>query len=114
MQIPNGSSGVETVPVTTIDAEVERLGLRIGLLKADVEGVELAVLRGAKQTLLRDRPELNIAIYHNEQLVTVPEWVQALGGYRLDFRQEAPFSWAAYSLAELRLFAIPFSFPLED
>ena len=42
---------------TTVDIEVERLGLdRVDLLKIDVETLELAVLRGATATLRRDKP----------------------------------------------------------
>lgn len=44
---------VETVEIelTTVDAEVERLGLRPTLVKIDVEGHELAVLTGMQATL---------------------------------------------------------------
>lgn len=55
-----------SVAVSTVDAEVERLkssisaeegcSPRVSFIKIDVEGAELAVLRGARKTLQEDRP----------------------------------------------------------
>lgn len=53
--LPGSVAAAETVPVTTLDAFVAREGLtRVDLVKMDVEGHELAVLRGA-EGLLRAR-----------------------------------------------------------
>lgn len=53
----------EPLPVerTTVDAEVERLGLEPVLVKIDVEGAELAVLAGMAHTL-ENRPVLLIEV----------------------------------------------------
>jgi FkbM family methyltransferase len=53
----------EPLPVerTTVDAEIERLGLAPVLVKIDVEGVELAVLAGMARALGR-RPALLIEV----------------------------------------------------
>jgi FkbM family methyltransferase len=54
-------SGSGTVPcrVTTIDDYVaEHRIQKIGLMKIDVEGFELHVLRGARRTILRDHPRI--------------------------------------------------------
>jgi FkbM family methyltransferase len=45
--------------LTTLDDFVEEHGIaRVDLIKADVEGAEIDVLRGARRTLARDRPIL--------------------------------------------------------
>ena len=49
----------EIVPLTTIDAAAEALGLeRLDFIKADIEGWELRLLHGAERTLKRFRPRL--------------------------------------------------------
>lgn len=58
--------GVEVVEQTTLD---EALGDRVpALVKIDVEGAELEVLRGARQALLRHRPALLIEVNDPEGL----------------------------------------------
>jgi FkbM family methyltransferase len=51
------------VEVTTLDAEVDELGLRPGIIKIDVEGAELDVLRGAERVLRTCRPRLFISLH---------------------------------------------------
>jgi len=53
--------GGDEVSVTTLDAFCEKEGLnRVDLLKIDVEGSEVALLRGAEQTIGRFHPVLMI------------------------------------------------------
>lgn len=52
---------------------------RFTYIKMDVEGGELEALKGAKETLKRDRPRLNIALYHrSEDIFTLPLAVKEL------------------------------------
>ena len=55
-----------TVPVVTIDDYCDANGLRPRCLKIDVEGGELAVLRGAIATLTSARPDLFIEFAADE------------------------------------------------
>jgi FkbM family methyltransferase len=48
--------GGATVPLTLLDEKVAAIGRPVALIKLDVEGHEAAVLRGARETLARDRP----------------------------------------------------------
>ena len=56
--------GIE-VNCTSIDAFVEERGLeRVDFIKADIEGAERYMLRGARNTLERYAPKLSICEYH--------------------------------------------------
>jgi FkbM family methyltransferase len=58
----NANTAVE---VTSLDAELEHLGLdRIDFLKADVEGAEIEMLKGARRTLEGSDARAAIASYH--------------------------------------------------
>lgn len=53
------------VPSTTIDAFVDAQGLeRVDFIKADIEGAEKEMLKGAYKTLARFSPKLAICTYH--------------------------------------------------
>jgi FkbM family methyltransferase len=82
--------GDRTVPVTTLDALTEELGLpRVDFVKIDVEGMEAQVLRSATETLRRHKPFIVAASYHTPQDITVlpqiikeaePSYVVECGG----------------------------------
>jgi FkbM family methyltransferase len=60
----DGGGSVD-IPVTTIDAIVESLGLkRVDYVKMDIEGAEREALAGAQRTLAAHRPRLMLAMYH--------------------------------------------------
>lgn len=61
------TQGPSTVKLTTLDLFAEEKGVEIGFIKADLEGMGLKMLRGAIETIQRDRPVLSLSIYHNQE-----------------------------------------------
>jgi FkbM family methyltransferase len=83
---PEDRGGRLRVPTVTLDDFVREADLdRLDLVKMDVEGAELRVLRGARGSLACHGPKLAIAAYHHDDdLVTIPEQLAGTGaGYRL-------------------------------
>jgi len=75
----------QTVNVTTLDQEVQNLGLIPNLIKIDVEGGELEVLQGAELTLEKYKPQLHLSLHPaalsklNQTPETVMEWLRQKG-----------------------------------
>ena len=57
--------GQTEADMITLDDYVEEHSLKIGLIKADVEGAEQMLLRGALRTIKEQKPALLISIYHS-------------------------------------------------
>ena len=54
------------------------------VIKADIEGAEMAMLRGATETISKFRPSLLIAAYHRQQdIMDIPLWIHDLN---LDYK----------------------------
>jgi FkbM family methyltransferase len=71
----------DDLPCRTLDS----LGLgRVDFIKMDVEGSELAALRGGEQTIREWKPKLAVSVYHRpEDFFTIPNWLNSLAlGYR--------------------------------
>jgi FkbM family methyltransferase len=84
--LPDGGDDQSiAVPTITLDDFVEQEGIEPGFVKMDVEGAELSVLSGARETLARVAPKLAIAAYHkDDDLVRIPEAIMSEGAdYRL-------------------------------
>jgi FkbM family methyltransferase len=58
--------GQVPVEVTTLDALVEELGIPPNLIKVDIEGAEIKLLRGAKKVLQEFRPVVFMAVHSKE------------------------------------------------
>lgn len=90
-----------TVPVRAIDDTPECHDATF--IKMDVEGSELDALKGAKETILRNKPKLAICIYHLQRdFVEIPNWIHSLvPEYKLYVRHHS------FSVNETVLYAIP-------
>lgn len=66
------------IPLISIDDYAERENLpRVDFIKMDIEGYELAALKGARKTLARSRPRLAISLYHRPQdFFEIPLWLK--------------------------------------
>lgn len=89
-RVGQGSVQVEAL---TLDSFVKREGIdRLDLIKLDIEGAELAALQGARETIRRFRPRLQICLYHQFQdLWELPLFVRELvPEYRLYVGHHSP------------------------
>jgi len=104
MQIASGggsSAITETadgasVEVTTVDKFVEANKLpRVDFIKMDVEGHELKVLAGARETIKTVKPSLALSAYHRgDDLIELPKFLLELDpNYKFYLRHCGP-SWA--------------------
>lgn len=77
--------GSITVPVNTIDT----FGFKnVGFIKIDVEGYELEVLKGAIDTICRDRPVLYIEDDRSDKSFALRAYIRSLG-YTIEEHQPA-------------------------
>ncbi len=73
--IGKGRCKTELVPLDSLTPPT-----RIGLIKADLEGMGMSMLRGAVQTIRRDRPILSLSFYHNiDEVLNTYAFVRSLG-----------------------------------
>lgn len=72
------SGGTNTIDVTSIDKFIKG-EIQISFIKMDIEGSELEALEGAKETIVKDKPDLAICIYHkNEDIIDIPNYILKL------------------------------------
>lgn len=87
----NGTTVAQLTPLDALTGDV-----KIGFIKTDLEGMGLTMLRGAVETLRRDRPVLSLAIYHNkEEMLGTYAFLKSLQlGYRYRMLQlSPPWEW---------------------
>lgn len=99
--ISSASEHTIAIPVRAIDDVPECNNSTF--IKMDVEGSELDALKGAKQTILRNKPKLAICIYHMQRdFVEIPNYIHNLvPEYQLYIRHHS------FSINETVLYAIP-------
>lgn len=80
--------GIQSVDVPIITLDSYFAEKKISFIKADIEGEEYHMLRGAEKVIRRDKPLLAICIYHKlSDYFTIPQFIDGLGmGYKLDVR----------------------------
>ena len=100
------SSNGHLVDITTIDEEAKKHKFNVGFLKIDVEGAGMKVIKGAINTIKKQRPVMSIAVYHNnEELFGIKPFLESqLKDYVFEFKF---FSFYLYNLTELTLFCYP-------
>ncbi|WP_136524507.1 FkbM family methyltransferase [Geomonas ferrireducens] len=79
-----------SVEVVTLDGFLD--GRAVSFIKADVEGMEMDLLRGARETIRRHRPKMALCVYHYpSDLHEVAEFVRSLvPEYKFTLRLHAP------------------------
>jgi len=84
--------GENKIDIITIDDFVLKNNLKIGLIKLDVEGYELNVLKGAIKTIKKYNPILLIAIYHNgKQFFETKDFIKKINdSYKFLIRKLTP------------------------
>ncbi len=87
--------GADVVEVTSIDSFLEGKEETVTFIKMDIEGAELEALKGARKTIMRDKPDLAICIYHkDEDIIEIPKYILELNSdYELYIRH---YSWAIW------------------
>lgn len=76
------------VEMRTVDSFMEEIRLRqVDLIKIDTEGSELEILKGARKTLQKHRPDLLIAAYHfNKEHLILADYLKKYGYRILSYR----------------------------
>ena len=80
---PASGEKVSLVPTITLDAVARHLDVLPNLMKIDVEGAELSVLKGAQVTIRKARPKILMEIHSAELLLSCSAFLRDYG-YRLE------------------------------
>ncbi len=68
--------GKTNVEVRALDCVIKD---RVSFIKMDIEGSELEALKGAKETIQRDKPRLAICLYHKPQDIwEIPQYIKKM------------------------------------
>jgi len=101
MLIPNDSSSGKALLVYSLD-DYFKDKIPFTLLKADIEGGELEMLKGASETIRLYKPKMTLCIYHSAvefaSIVEyihklVPEYKMAIRNHCYDYRETVLYCW---------------------
>lgn len=89
------------IQTETVDQYVQEHGLRVGIIKVDVEGGERELLGGAMQTIREQKPYLIISIYHSgDDFFEIKPMIEQLHlGYHFHITQPYLRNWAIVDTA---------------
>lgn len=78
-----GVHGGSTQTLSIDDLVKDHALAKVDYIKMDIEGAEMAALKGAAETIRKHRPKLAISVYHKpDDMVLVPTYIQSLNpGY---------------------------------
>lgn len=86
------SEGLNTINVIGIDEFCDKKNIRPTLIKLDVEGAEMEVIKGAKKSIARDKPKMMISVYHcGDHLWEIPHAIKSMNSdYRFFLGHHSP------------------------
>lgn len=93
----------ETVTIA-LDDFVSKEGLsKVDFIKMDIEGAELNAVKGAKETIIKFRPKLAIAVYHSlSDFYTIAQFLESLAlGYKFYFQHATIHAGESVLFAEV-------------
>lgn len=90
LALGTAGAGPGAVTVTSLDRYLD--GAPASFIKADVEGMEMALLQGAAETIARCRPKLAICVYHYpSDIPQISSYLKSLvPDYRFALRHHSP------------------------
>lgn len=87
-----GAGGANSTAIDIVSLDKFLKDAPITFLKADVEGMEMAMLKGARATIQRDRPKIAVCVYHYPaDIPDISNYLRELvPDYRFALRHHSP------------------------